>query len=173
MSPWMSPGCPPGSPTAGRWHWSGGLLGRRDRSRGALYWLGRGLRGAGDRRRRLAERPGVLRAEALVRRFGAPAVALSFLTVGVQSAVNAAAGLLRMPARRYLPGLLVGAALWATVYTTVGFAVLYAVLGRASWWWLAAGAAGVLLVVVGTWRTRRREDRLLPSSHQMDIPSDK
>lgn len=141
---------------------------------GGLYWLGRGLRGAGERRRRLAEHPGVVRAEALVRRFGAPAVALSFLTVGVQSAVNAAAGLLRMPARRYVPALAVGAVLWATVYTTVGFAVLYAVLGRAGWWWLTAGAAAVALVVVGTWRARRREDRLTSTlSHSVDVMSDK
>ena len=59
------------------------------------------------------------------------------------------------PARRYLPALVVGAALWATVYTTVGFAVLYAVLGGAGWWWLVV-AALVALVAVGTWRARRR-----------------
>ncbi len=128
---------------------------------GVLYWIGRGLRGAGERRRRLAEHRAVIRAEVLVTRFGAPAVALSFLTVGIQSAVNAAAGLLRMPARRYLPALAVGAVLWATVYTTVGFAVLYAVLGRAGWWWALVGLAGVSLVAVATVRARRREDRLL------------
>ncbi|MEZ5091908.1 DedA family protein [Nocardioides sp.] len=136
---------------------------------GAIYWVGRGLRGAGDRRRRLAEHPGVVRAEAVVTRWGAPAVSLSFLTVGVQSAVNAAAGLLRMPARRYLPALVVGAALWATVYTTVGFAVLYAVLGGAGWWWLVV-AALVALVTVGTWRARRRA--ATPDEDADDTPGD-
>ncbi len=148
---------------------------------GGIYWIGRGLRGAGDRRRRLAEHPAVIRAEALVTRFGAPAVTLSFLTVGIQSAVNAAAGLLRMPARRYVPALLVGAMLWATVYTTVGFAVLYAVLGRAGWWWVVVALAGVALVAAATVRARRREARLLdevdgspasPSSHSVDARSD-
>lgn len=160
MTPWLTDGWPVAVV------WVLFLAGATARG-GAIYWIGRGVRGAGERRRGWADRPGVRRAEALVRRFGAPAVALSFLTVGVQSAVNAAAGLLRMPARRYVPGLLVGAALWATVYTTVGFAVLYAVLGRARWWWLAAGAAALLLVVVATRRTRRREDRLLAESSQL------
>lgn len=143
---------------------------------GVIFWIGRGLRGAGERRRWLAEHPGVVRAEALVLRFGAPAVSLSFLTVGIQSAVNAAAGVLRMPPRRYLPALAAGAALWATVYTTVGFAVLYAVLGEAGWWWVVGGAA-IALVVVGTRRARRRERDLSGDdppepSHSVDLTSD-
>ena len=172
MTPWLTEGWPVALV------WAFFFAGAAVRG-GVIYWIGRGLRGAGERRRWLAEHPGVVRAEALVIRFGAPAVSLSFLTVGVQSAVNAAAGLLRMPARRYVPALMVGAALWATVYTTVGFAVLYAVLGEAGWWWLA-GVAAVVLVVVGTGRARRREEELAdddtdPSggpSHALDVASD-
>ncbi len=128
---------------------------------GVTYWVGRGLRGAGERRRRLAAHPAVLRAETLVGRVGAPVVSLSFLTVGVQTAVNAAAGLLRMPTRHYLPALVVGAALWATVYTTVGFAVLYAVHGRGGWWWAVAAAVAVALVAVATVRARGSEAKAL------------
>ena len=40
-------------------------------------------------------------------RFGAPLVTLSFLTVGVQTVLNAAAGGLRMPLRRYTPAAIV------------------------------------------------------------------
>ncbi|HEY1134040.1 MAG TPA: VTT domain-containing protein [Nocardioides sp.] len=99
---------------------------------GATYGLGRGLRGASGRNERAARllaRPEVARAESTVRRFGAPAVTLCFLTVGVQTAVNVAAGVLRMPLRRYVPALLAGAAIWATIYVTVGIAVLSAVWG--------------------------------------------
>jgi membrane protein DedA with SNARE-associated domain len=114
---------------------------------GATYAVGRGAR-AGGSRSRFAGRldaPIVRRAETWVRRFGAPLVALGFLTVGVQSAINAAAGMLRMPMRRFIPGLVVGALLWATLYTTVGLAVVDAALGRVPWWWalialLVAGA---------------------------------
>ncbi len=178
MTPWLTDGWP----VAAVWLFF--FAGATARG-GGLYWIGRGLRGAGERRRRLAEHRAVIRAEALVTRFGAPAVTLSFLTIGIQSAVNAAAGLLRMPARRYLPALAVGAMLWATVYTTVGFAVLYAVLGRAGWWWALVGLAGVALVAVATVRARSREARLLgeddaaapssptaPSSRSVDARSD-
>lgn len=124
---------------------------------GFLYALGRGLRAAPERRSGVRrERPALARAERTVARFGAPAVTLSFLTVGVQSAINTAAGVLRMPLRRFVPALLVGAAIWATIYVTVGLAVLYAVVGRLDPVW--AGAAFVAVVGVGalTWLVRRR-----------------
>ena len=115
----------------------------------ATYWVGRGVRAGGGRSRwadRL-DRPGVRRAEGWVRRFGAPAVTLGFLTVGVQTAINASAGMLRMPQRRFLPAVSLGAVLWATVYTTVGFAVVDAWLGKVAWWW-AVVAIGVVVAIV-------------------------
>lgn len=90
---------------------------------GATYALARGAREVGSRHSALLQRPGVAKAERTVRRYGAPAVTLCFLTVGVQTAVHLAAGSLRMPLRRYLPALAVGALVWATVYVTIGFAV--------------------------------------------------
>lgn len=130
-------------------------------ARGAVtYAVGRGAR-AGGGRSRFAGRldsPLVRRAETWVARFGAPIVSVGFLTVGVQSAINAAAGMLRMPMRRFVPGLVVGALLWSALYTTVGLAVVDAALGRVSWWW----AVGALAVLVGTvlasrWARRRAE----------------
>ena len=61
-----------------------------------------------------------------------------------------------MPWRRYLPGVVCGALIWAGVYTTIGFAVLGAVFGRAPWPWLAGAVVAVLLVVVATLLVRRR-----------------
>lgn len=115
----------------------------------ATYWVGRGVRAGGGRSRfsRHLESPVVHRAEGWVRRFGAPAVTLGFLTVGVQTAINASAGMLRMPQRRFLPAVTVGALLWAVVYTTVGFTVLDAWFGDLAWWW-AVVALGVVVVIV-------------------------
>ena len=123
----------------------------------ATYWVGRGVR-AGGGRSRFADhlgRPIGRRAEGGVRRLGAPAVALGFLTVGVQTAINASAGMLRMPQRRFLPAVTVGALLWATVYTTVGFTVLDAWFGDLAWWWALAAVAVVVAIVVVSRRLER------------------
>jgi membrane protein DedA with SNARE-associated domain len=60
----------------------------------------------------------------IVNRWGAPVVALSFLTVGFQTAANFAAGLTRMPWHRYLPALVIGGLAWAIIYATVGLAAV-------------------------------------------------
>lgn len=128
----------------------------------ATYWVGRGIRAGGARSRFAgqAERPGMRRAEGWVRRFGAPAVALGFLTVGVQTAINVSAGVLRMPQSRWLPGVIVGALLWATLYTTVGLAVVGAVLGRVGWWWALIAAAVIAVVVITSRRLEGRRDKV-------------
>lgn len=109
---------------------------------GATYALGRLVAAGVVRRWQPGER--AQRAVDRVHRWGPPVVALSFLTVGAQSAVNAAAGLARMPVSRYLLGLVPGAAIWATVWSTVGFAAFYAVVE------LSEGRPGSLAVVVVT-----------------------
>lgn len=118
---------------------------------GATYAIGRGARGLADRSTRALERPAVRRAERMVEKYGAPAVVLCFLTVGVQTAVNAAAGGLRMPLWRYLPALFAGALIWATIYLTVGLAVLEAAWGG-RWWLLLVVLAGAGTVA---WLVRR------------------
>jgi membrane protein DedA with SNARE-associated domain len=124
----------------------------------ATYWAGRALRYGGQHTAlaRHLDRPAVVRAEAVVRRFGAPAVAVSFLTVGFQTAVNAAAGALRMPWWRYLPGVVVGALFWATVYSTIGFAVLAAWFGDHPWPWVLGAVVAATLVAAVTVAVRRR-----------------
>ena len=124
----------------------------------ATYWAGRGLR-AGGRRTRWGARldgPAVSRTEAVVRRFGAPLVALSFLTVGVQTLVNAAAGALRMPLSRYVPATVVGSLAWAGLYTTVGFAVVEAWVGDLPWWWAGLGVVAVVVLALVSHRLVRR-----------------
>lgn len=113
---------------------------------GATYAVGRGVRTVADRRTALAERALVRRGELLITRYGAPAVTLCFLTVGVQTAVNLAAGSLRMPLRRYLPALVLGALLWAGIYVSVGLAVLEAFWSGA--WWIALLVVGVAAAVM-------------------------
>lgn len=129
---------------------------------GATYALGRGVRGASARRTRarmFLERSEVAGAERVVERFGAPAVTLCFLTVGVQTALNLAAGALRMPLRRYVPALLLGTAIWATIYVTVGLAVLSAIWGGRPWLLLVAlVTAGVALLVARVVRRRLRPE---------------
>ncbi len=61
-----------------------------------------------------------------------------------------------MPLSRFAPALVVGGAIWATIYTTVGMSVFYAFLGQLSWGWVGAGLLAVALVVGVTAYSRRR-----------------
>lgn len=100
----------------------------------ATYWAGRGA-AAGGRKTRMQKHldsPAVLRAERILARWGAPAVSVSFLTIGIQTAVNFAAGLGRMPLRRYIPATVVGSIAWACIYATIGLAAFDAALAAAT-----------------------------------------
>ncbi|NHW46106.1 hypothetical protein HAV21_04270 [Paenarthrobacter sp. MSM-2-10-13] len=127
------------------------------------YWIGRGAV-AGFAHTRFGgslERPKAARAQALIQRWGPYAVVLSFLTVGLQTAINLAAGAARMPLRRYLPAAVAGSVIWALLYATIGLAALEA--------WLAVAAASpggaavgvAVLVAAITWVVvfRRRRAR--------------
>jgi len=122
------------------------------------YWVGRGAI-AGWRRYRGTHGELTVRAEALLRRFGPFAVTLSYLTVGIQTAIHLTAGVMRMPLRFYLPAAVVGSTIWAVLYATVGLAVVQAWLAAeaGSWW----GLAVVALVVAGAvaWFVARRRSR--------------
>lgn len=89
----------------------------------ATYWLGRGALRGGKISRKAAhhlEGPHMQRAQRLSARYGVIAVPLSFLTIGVQTAINVSAGFTHMPLRRYLPAVTVGCVMWALLYSTVG-----------------------------------------------------
>ncbi|MFK0263974.1 DedA family protein [Streptomyces angustmyceticus] len=124
----------------------------------AVGWLA----GAGARRGRLAARISTAkfrRAERAIQRWGAPVVAVSFLTVGFQTAANFLAGSMHMPLSRYLPALFVGGAGWALVYATAGVGALE-LLTRLSAEQTLMGAGAVtalLLAVSGAMVYRRRK----------------
>ncbi|MFD3943401.1 DedA family protein [Streptomyces sp. NPDC058579] len=130
----------------------------------AVGWLA----GAGARRSRLAERitsAKFQRAERAIQRWGAPVVAVSFLTIGFQTAANFLAGSMRMPLPRYLPALFVGGAAWALIYATAGLGALE-VLRKlfAERTGLGAAAAIVLLLAAcGAVLYRRRRAALSSS----------
>ncbi len=90
----------------------------------ATYAVGRALVAgtAHTRWRHLVQSDGYRRAADRIDRWGPPAVALCFLTVGVQTLVNLAAGAARMKLRHYLPAIAIGGLAWALIYATIGFA---------------------------------------------------
>src|SRR5690606_11553143 len=94
-----------------------------------------------------------------IHRWGPAAVTVSFLTVGIQTVVNLAAGYLRMPLGRYLMALTLGCLLWAAIWTTVGTAVVYGAILLFLLDPAALGAAGALAIGLTAWLLRRRRAR--------------
>ncbi|CAM5504718.1 VTT domain-containing protein [Streptomyces xanthochromogenes] len=127
----------------------------------AVGWLA----GAGARRSRFAgpiSSAKFRRVERAIQRWGALAVAVSFLTVGFQTVANFLAGSMRMPLSRYLPALFVGGAAWALIYATAGLAV-FKVIGRLFAERTALGVSAVVvlcLVACGVVVYRRRRAAL-------------
>lgn len=141
------------------------------------YWVGRGVRHGAGRTRlaRLFATPAYRRAEQLLARWGAPAVIVSFLTVGVQTMINAAAGATRMPLRRYLPAVTVGCVVWAFVYASVGAVTIEALMAVhrmspvAFWVLLTALVAVIVGLVVANLRRAKGE---LASEVDLDSGAD-
>lgn len=126
----------------------------------ATYWAGRLVVGEGRRSariQRLLDSRAMKLAEHFIKRWGLLAVPLSFLTIGVQTTVNLTAGILRMPLVRYLPAVTLGCLMWAAIYSTIGFAAVYAVLlGLAGSPWAVVALAVAIAVVGGmVWFHRR------------------
>ncbi|CAL9643829.1 hypothetical protein SUDANB145_06403 [Streptomyces sp. enrichment culture] len=140
---------------------------------GGTYAVGR-LAGAGARRSKFAARYSsdrFRRVERAIQRWGAPVVAVSFLTVGFQTAANFLAGSMRMPLPRYLPALLVGGAGWALIYATAGLGALE-LLGRLFAERTEFGVAAivaVLLAVCGGVVYRRRRKTLAPAPREAAV----
>lgn len=126
------------------------------------YWLGR-LGSAGARSTRLAKlmaAPGYQRATDRISTYGAPVVAVSFLTIGFQTFANLAAGATNMSLRRYLPAVTIGSLAWALLYAILGtvgvdiFGRLFSLSPA-----LAVGLAALVSIVIAgyvVWQFRRR-----------------
>ena len=117
------------------------------------YWLGRAAAAGTERTRmrRMLHAPGYLRAVRWIDRWGAPAVSVSFLTVGFQTLINLAAGVTRMSLRHYLPAVVVGGVMWAFVYATIGFVGVTAVASLYSTSPILAITLTVLAVLLLAW----------------------
>lgn len=136
------------------------VLGAACRSQ-ATYWMGRGI-AAGVLRSRWADRfdgPQTRRATASIERWGMPVIPLSFLTVGFQTAVHAAAGLLRLGWLRYTLWAVPGWFVWALVWAGGGMAAIAgaaALAARSPWALVGVSVLVVVAVVVLVLRARRR-----------------
>lgn len=129
----------------------------------ATYWVGR-LMVMGGRRSPRVERwltsPTAAKAERFTRRWGILAVPLSFLTIGIQTAVNLSAGALHMPLTRYIPAVTLGCLMWAMIYSTIGLAAIETVaLALVGSPWALLALAIVLAVVFGVRWFQRDSDR--------------
>ncbi|ROP65185.1 DedA family protein [Curtobacterium sp. ZW137] len=117
----------------------------------ATYWIARGAVAGASRSRwgRWLDSAAVRRGSALLDRFGLPVLTVSFVTVVLQTVMNAAAGLARVPWWRYLVAMVPGCVAWAFLYATVGLAVFWAVVAAlaGSPWGMAAVVALVVLLV--------------------------
>lgn len=122
----------------------------------ATYWAGRGAM-SGALHTALGRRltgPRMTRAIARLHRWGLPLITVSFVTIGFQTVVNAAAGVTRMHWGRYTAAMLPGCVAWSLIYATVGIAAFTAWLRLdGAWQWVALStlvvlaAAGVAITV--------------------------
>jgi len=140
------------------------------------YWVGRsirrGLSGPANpdgtetlqtpgRRARLARHfsgPTWERARRFLDRWGFLGVPVSFLTIGFQTMVNAAAGFGRMRWDLYTLAMLPGCAAWAAIYAVLGVGLVEA-WARSPWLFLGIVIAIVLVAWVFTTLRRRRKAR--------------
>jgi membrane protein DedA with SNARE-associated domain len=140
-------------------YWAGrgvvrGAMYGQERIGGPAWWRAMVLRIAA-----FAASAPARRGLALLHRFGPVAVTLAYLTVGVQTAVFAGSGLLRMPYARFTLASIPGAAAWALVWATVGFGAVWGAfaLAAGSPWALVAVLVVVAAVAAGfVVRGRRR-----------------
>lgn len=148
----------------------------------AIFWLGRGVAAGALRTkwRERAESESVRRATRTVERWGMPVVPAAFLTVGFQTAVFFAVGLLRVGWLRFTLWSIPGCLVWAALWGSGGIAALAGAreLADRSPWLLAAALTAVgALVAFVIRRVRRRRGRHLdpaPTEHldETDGPHD-
>lgn len=119
----------------------------------ATYWVGRALTSGAEhtRAKRVLRSAAYRKGAGWLNRWGAPAVAVSYLTVGFQTMINLAAGVTKMPLARYIPATIVGSVMWAFVYGTVGFMSVVAITKLWAISPVAVVVLAVLVVGVAAW----------------------
>lgn len=99
---------------------------------------------------------GLARGRRSIQRWGLVVVPLSYLTVGFQTLALAAAGVMRLRWVWFSAAQLPGAAAWALIYSTIGFAVWQAGVAAAAGSPLAlAGLLAIVVVYAATLVSRR------------------
>ncbi|MDN6795470.1 MAG: hypothetical protein L0L69_10550 [Propionibacterium sp.] len=92
---------------------------------------------------------------ALLERWGLVIIPLCFLTVGIQTAVNAGSGVVRLKWRTYTLAMIPGCIAWALMYGLGMLAVWQAVLAAIAgspWAWAAFAGVAALFVGLRWWR---------------------
>jgi len=127
----------------------------------STYWLGRAIR-AGLLRGQWAKRFNTDRVGGAIdklERWGWPLIPLSFLTVGFQTAVNLAAGLIGWRWLKYTLAAIPGWIVWGCMYAAGGlvlFAGAWALVARSPFIGSAVIAAVIGVVALVIWRRRKR-----------------
>jgi len=137
----------------------------------ATYWIARLVTEQALRRVRPAQGwqarvhawlqgEGIAHGRRSIERWGLVVVPLCYLTVGFQTVVLAAAGVLRIAWLRFSLAQLPGALAWGLIYTTIGFAAWEAILlAAAGSPWALAGLIALLVVLAATLVSRRSRAR--------------
>ncbi|MBK8074896.1 MAG: hypothetical protein IPK24_04830 [Kineosporiaceae bacterium] len=139
----------------------------------ATYALAAWMSGQAGRRPALAKwasGPGVARGVAATRRWGVAAIPLAYLTIGLQTLIFAAAGVVRLRWRVFTLAQIPGALAWAAIYSTIGWAAweaALAALAGEAWATVLLPAAGAALLVVVVTRAVRRS---LAAKATPDVP---
>ena len=135
----------------------------------ATYWLARGAasgavlatgrQGFLGAMARWFDGPVPRKGAAMLDKWGIIAIPLCFLTVGIQTAINAGAGLVRMRWSTYTIAMIPGCVLWALLYglgTLAVFAEAIRAVAGSPWGW--AGLA-LIIALIGAkivWGRRKR-----------------
>ena len=123
----------------------------------ATYWIGRGIVAGAlkSRWRRRFEGPTMERAHFALEKWGPIAVPVSFVTIGLRSGIQAAAGFARMRYATYSLVMLPGCVAWAALYTAIAVAVSSFAQGFVWWATVLMSVALVAGLVVLVIRRRR------------------
>ena len=135
----------------------------------ATYWLARGAasgavlatgrQGFLGAMARWFDGPVPRKGAAMLDKWGIIVIPLCFLTVGIQTAVNAGAGLVRMRWSTYTIAMIPGCVLWALLYglgTLAVFAAAIRAVAGSPWGWAGLALIIALIGVKIVWGRRKR-----------------
>ena len=135
----------------------------------ATYWLARGAasgavlatgrQGFLGTMARWFDGPIPRKGAAMLDKWGLIVIPLCFLTVGIQTAVNAGAGLVRMRWSTYTIAMIPGCVLWALLYglgTLAVFAAAIRAVAGSPWGWAGLALIATLIAAKIAWGRRKR-----------------